>query len=147
MALRFRQKQLQATKKVTTINITLLNEVKQSIRTRDAQASLSTPALCNAEQWWHQLARAFLDVDLPRLTRSEKCKLCVRHYDGWYVACAAAWQRPTDFHCLIPLVQGHGEFPFSNSGNLGLQFIPAGIPRNFHQFWTKLLQFRKVNFW
>ena len=30
----------------------------------------STPVLCNAEQWWHRLARLLLDVVLPRLTRS-----------------------------------------------------------------------------
>ena len=30
----------------------------------------STPVFCNAEQWWHRLARPFIDVVLPWFTRS-----------------------------------------------------------------------------
>ena len=56
----------------------------QSIKTRDAQGVVggtpdrclrcdgrpSTPVLCNAEQWWHRLARPFLDVVFFRTVAS-----------------------------------------------------------------------------
>ena len=35
-----------------------------------SDGSPSTPVLCNAEQWWHRLARPLLDVVLPRFKQS-----------------------------------------------------------------------------
>ena len=91
--------------------------INQSIKTRDAQASLrhrdrclrcdgrpSTSVICNAEQWWHGLARPLVDVVLTRFTRSTSATPSVHEamlYDlrrrimetdmtePWYVTCDA----------------------------------------------------------
>ena len=56
----------------------------QSIKTRDAQASLGYPTDASAMTVAHRMARPFLDVVLPQLTRSTYATLSVHgalHYD------------------------------------------------------------------